>query len=274
VWLYDEEHQAIGLVHAGWRGTLAGIAPKAVKLMQETYGSDPAKMKAAIGPGISMCCFETGPEVIEAFSEVWDFADYYAETAEEHFGDDEILKQDLRPFKNAKQFARILIKTWNKQASRADTIYVIADFVDCNKNSDDQTWKKTIKYVKKVRPSVILIIGNNEQRVIERYFENDFQKFREYCLMVGFKEVYKNTIVHFIDRDFYLTHKPIDSNMAMLNLFGHMHRSGGLYKPYGINIGCDLNHFRLYSEDDIKFLIGMKEKYWDKDKNLNMESIV
>ena len=90
VWLYDEENQAIGLVHAGWRGTLAGIAPKAVKLMQETYGSDPAKIKAAIGPGISMCCFETGPEVIEAFREEWDFADFYAETAEDHFGDDEI----------------------------------------------------------------------------------------------------------------------------------------------------------------------------------------
>ncbi len=90
VWLYDEENQAIGLVHAGWRGTLAGIAPKAVKLMQETYGSDPARMKAAIGPGISMCCFETGAEVIEAFREHWDFADFYAETAEEHFGDDEI----------------------------------------------------------------------------------------------------------------------------------------------------------------------------------------
>lgn len=85
VWLYDEENHAIGLVHAGWRGTLAGIAPKAVKLMQETYGSDPAKMKAAIGPGISLCCFETGPEVIEAFSAHWDFAEKYAETAEQHF---------------------------------------------------------------------------------------------------------------------------------------------------------------------------------------------
>ena len=90
VWLYDEEHQAIGLVHAGWRGTLAGIAPKAVKLMQETYGSEPSKMKAAIGPGISMCCFETGPEVIEAFREHWDFADLYAETSEEHFGDEQV----------------------------------------------------------------------------------------------------------------------------------------------------------------------------------------
>lgn len=84
VWFYDEENHAIGLVHAGWRGTLAGIAPKAVKLMQETYGSDPAAMKAYIGPGISQCCFETGPEVIEAFRSCWDFADEYAESAEEH----------------------------------------------------------------------------------------------------------------------------------------------------------------------------------------------
>ena len=85
VWLYDEEHEAIGLVHAGWRGTLAGIAPKAVKLMQKTYGSDPSKMKAAIGPGISLCCFETGPEVIEAFRAEWDFADKYAEPANDKY---------------------------------------------------------------------------------------------------------------------------------------------------------------------------------------------
>ena len=84
VWFYDEEHHAIGLVHAGWRGTLAGIAPKAARLMQETYGSDPAKLKAYIGPGISQCCFETGPEVLEAFRGEWDFADEYSESAEEH----------------------------------------------------------------------------------------------------------------------------------------------------------------------------------------------
>lgn len=81
VWFYDAEHGAIGLVHAGWRGTLAGIAPKAVKLMQDTYGSDPAQIKAAIGPGISLCCFETGAEVIEAFRREWEFADRFAEPA-------------------------------------------------------------------------------------------------------------------------------------------------------------------------------------------------
>lgn len=79
VWFYDKENHAIGLVHAGWRGTLAGIAPKAVKLMEETYGSDPAGIMVYIGPGISKCCFETGPEVIEAFRKEWKFADEYAE---------------------------------------------------------------------------------------------------------------------------------------------------------------------------------------------------
>lgn len=79
VWFYDKTNHAIGLVHAGWRGTLAGIAPKAVKMMEENYGSNPACILAYIGPGISKCCFETGPEVIEAFRQVWDFADEYAE---------------------------------------------------------------------------------------------------------------------------------------------------------------------------------------------------
>lgn len=86
VWFYDEEHRAIGLVHAGWRGTLAGIAPKAVKLMAENYDCNPAKTKAYIGPGISLCCFETGQEVIEAFRAEWDFADKYAESASERLG--------------------------------------------------------------------------------------------------------------------------------------------------------------------------------------------
>lgn len=68
-------------------------------------------------------------------------------------------------------------------------------------------------------------------------------------------------------------HKPIEYNKDMKNLFGHVHRSCGLYKPWGINIGCDLNHFRLYSETDIDFLFKMKNKYWDTDKNVNINTM-
>ena len=61
--LHDPVHHAIGAVHAGWRGTAAGIAANAVRLMGEYYGTDPADVRAAIGPCIGPCCFEVGAEV-------------------------------------------------------------------------------------------------------------------------------------------------------------------------------------------------------------------
>lgn len=65
--LYDSKNQAIGAIHAGWRGTLASIGPATVKRMVEVYGSDPKDIKAAIGPAIGQCCFEVGFDVYENF---------------------------------------------------------------------------------------------------------------------------------------------------------------------------------------------------------------
>lgn len=187
-----------------------------------------------------------------------------------HFSDDQTLKVDMRPFKNVKKFDNHIIKTWNKQAKAGDTIYVVGDLIDCDGSGYDG-WKNSIKYVKRLKADVILILGNNEQRVIKNYFENSFEKFRDFCLQIGFKDVHKNLTLKIKGIDFYLTHKPFDYNPNMLNLFGHTHRSGGIYKPFGFNVGCDLNHFRLYSEDDIMHFIDMKERFWNKDKHLNMK---
>lgn len=85
VYLFDPKKLAIGLVHAGWRGTAAGIAPKAVMEMEAAYGSSPSDIQVFIGPGISKCCFETGPEVLEAFSEKWSFAQEFAEKRGEKY---------------------------------------------------------------------------------------------------------------------------------------------------------------------------------------------
>ena len=187
-----------------------------------------------------------------------------------HFSDYNTLQVDNRPFKSPKHFDRFVLKIWNKQAKKEDTIYVVGDFVDCDGEGFD-SWKTSIRYVKKLKADVVLIIGNNEERVIKYFFNNDFEAFRQYCLNLGFKEVYKNLVVKVRDIDFYLTHKPCDCNMQMLNLFGHIHRSGGLYKSFGFNIGCDLNHFRLFSEKDILKMIEMKNCYWDKDRFKNLK---
>lgn len=79
VYFYDEKNQAIGLAHAGWRGTAAGISIKTLEKMKEVYGSKAEDMQVYIGPGISRCCFETGPEVYREFKESWDFIDEFAE---------------------------------------------------------------------------------------------------------------------------------------------------------------------------------------------------
>ena len=69
VLLYDEDHHAVCAVHAGWRGTMARIVQCAVKTMQTVYQSIPERIKAAIGPGISITHFEVGDEVYQAFAE-------------------------------------------------------------------------------------------------------------------------------------------------------------------------------------------------------------
>lgn len=64
--LYDPIKKAIANVHAGWRGTALGIVDRAVERMETEYGSRASNLVAAIGPGISRCCFETHEDVPKA----------------------------------------------------------------------------------------------------------------------------------------------------------------------------------------------------------------
>ena len=64
--LYDPVQEAIGAVHAGWRGVASGLAAKTVRQMQEAFGTEPGDLLAATGPSIGACCFETDDDVPEA----------------------------------------------------------------------------------------------------------------------------------------------------------------------------------------------------------------
>jgi YfiH family protein len=66
--LVDAERRAIAAIHAGWRGTLRRIAQKALGRMRMAYGTSPADVLAAIGPGIGRCCYEVGQEVAQAYA--------------------------------------------------------------------------------------------------------------------------------------------------------------------------------------------------------------
>jgi len=65
--LVDAKRRAVGVFHAGWRGTVKRVVEKGVGEMHRWFGTDPGDLKAAIGPGIRGCCYEVGPEVRSAF---------------------------------------------------------------------------------------------------------------------------------------------------------------------------------------------------------------
>ena len=69
--LHDPVAGAVGAAHAGWRGTAMDIAGKTVKAMEQAFGCDPKNIRAAIGPNIGFCCFETDGEVPSAMVETF-----------------------------------------------------------------------------------------------------------------------------------------------------------------------------------------------------------
>lgn len=70
----DARHHAIGVFHAGWRGTLQRIVEKGVGAMRRHFGSLPRDLKAAIGPGVHGCCYEVGAEVRTKFESQFAYA--------------------------------------------------------------------------------------------------------------------------------------------------------------------------------------------------------
>jgi len=65
--LADPETRAVAAVHAGWRGTVAGVVPSTLARMRSEFGTEPGNVYAAIGPGIGSCCYEVGVEVARRF---------------------------------------------------------------------------------------------------------------------------------------------------------------------------------------------------------------
>ena len=81
--LVDTKLRAVGVFHAGWRGTVKRIVEKGVGEMRRCFGTLPRDVKAAIGPGVHSCCYEVGEEVRRQFESQFAYAgDLFHETKE------------------------------------------------------------------------------------------------------------------------------------------------------------------------------------------------
>jgi len=72
--LVDRKRRAVGVFHAGWRGTVKRIGEKGVGEMRKHFKSDPRNLVAAIGPGVHGCCYEVGEEVRTRFEAQFAYA--------------------------------------------------------------------------------------------------------------------------------------------------------------------------------------------------------
>ncbi len=78
--LVDPKKRAVAAIHAGWKGTLARIAEKAVGRMRLEFGSMPTDLFAAIGPSIGACCYEVGADFFTKFTAQFaDASEYFDE---------------------------------------------------------------------------------------------------------------------------------------------------------------------------------------------------
>lgn len=79
----DKKNRAVGIFHAGWRGTVKRIVEKGVGEMRRHFGSAPRNLVAAIGPGVQACCYTVGEEVRQRFHSQFDYgADLFREMKE------------------------------------------------------------------------------------------------------------------------------------------------------------------------------------------------
>ncbi|HZC68018.1 MAG TPA: peptidoglycan editing factor PgeF [Nitrospirales bacterium] len=78
--LLDPVRGVSAAVHAGWRGTLGGIVPKTVAVMQNRFGCSLRSIRAAIGPSIGVCCYEVNGTVLAPLKRSFP---YWAEVVED-----------------------------------------------------------------------------------------------------------------------------------------------------------------------------------------------
>ena len=119
--LHDPVTGAIGAAHAGWRGTAADIAGKTVKAMVSAFGCDPKNIRAAIGPNLGACCFETDGDVPESMLET------FGPAAQEY----------IRPV-DSKFYVNL--KAINALALRRAGLEHIEISTDCTKCNPDKYW--------------------------------------------------------------------------------------------------------------------------------------
>ena len=136
--LYDPITGGIGAAHAGWRGTAADIAGKTVRKMVSEFGCKPENIRAAIGPNIGACCFETDSDVPDAIIAEFgaDAESFIRKTGEKY---------------------RVDLKSVNALALRRAGVENIEISEDCTMCAPDRFWSRRVTGVNRGSQGAIIV---------------------------------------------------------------------------------------------------------------------
>lgn len=156
--------------------------------------------------------------------------------ADTHFREEAIILYENRPFKNADEMDKTLIKNWNSEVNPEDIVYVVGDFGAKGCESE---------YLSRLNGTKYLIKGNHDTE------SNDYYR------TAGFKEVYDKPII--LENFWIISHEPlyININMPYANIFAHVHNSP-LFKDFSPCHFCasaERINFAPILFDDIKALV-------------------
>jgi len=167
-----------------------------------------------------------------------------------HFGHENIIKYEKRPYVNAKHMDLFLIANWNKKVKNSDKVFHLGDFAFGNKE-----YIKSI--VAQLNGDIFLIIGNH-----------DYKKADKWWFEVGIKNVYRYPII--LDNYYILSHHPlyINSNMPYVNFHGHTHSLSFNSKQY-INCSVEVTHYFPRDLDEL-----IKDNFIKSNEEEEEEDIV
>ncbi|MBZ9624423.1 metallophosphoesterase [Clostridium sp. FP2] len=153
-----------------------------------------------------------------------------------HFGHDNVIKYENRPFDDVKQMDSTLINNWNKEVASEDKVIVVGDFGFYNK-------EKTKELLSRLKGYKVLIMGNHDRRRGNRRWWSD----------AGFDEVIEYPII--LEKCYILSHKPISmsDDMPYFNIHGHVH-SNTLESDKYINVSVEVTGYKPVDFECIRIL--------------------
>jgi len=125
--------------------------------------------------------------------------------ADTHFGHENIIEYENRPFASVEEMDKQLISNWNKTVKKRDTVFMLGDFAFASK-------ERIKELVSLLNGSKILVLGNHDKTYTYSWWKK-----------AGFYMVCKYPII--IEKFLILSHEPLytNTNMPYVNIFGHVH---------------------------------------------------